>query len=108
MSGSQFSTESQQYAIDVVISSIREACVPLIEKMAELGQLERTDQIVQAIATIKLRLDTLAKVELNLLAPIKEEYAFIERSVGEIQPKDLPAMMNRRQSAFIDSIMQGL
>lgn len=108
MSEKPFSTEPQQYAIDVAIGSVSEACVPLVEKMAELEQLEQTDRISEAIVMIKLRLDVLAKVELKLLAPLREEYAFIERSVGQLQPGELSEMQNNRQSAFVRSIMQGV
>lgn len=108
MSEKPFSTEPQQYAIDVAIGSVREACVPLVEKMAELEQLEQTDKISDTIVMIKLRLDVLAKVELKLLAPLREEYAFIERSIGQLQPGELSEMQNNRQSAFVRSLMQGL
>lgn len=108
MSERPFSTELQQYAIDVAIGSVREACVPLVEKMVELEQLEQTDKIDDTIVMIKLRLDVLAKVEHQLLAPLREEYACIERSAGQLQPGEISAMQNNRQSAFVRSIMQGL
>ena len=66
MSEKPFSTEQAQSAIDVVIDSIREACVPLIEKLAEIEKQAFTENTEQAIAIIKLRLDVLAKIELKL------------------------------------------
>lgn len=106
MAKGPISTEEQQYAIDVIINSIREACVPLFEKLEQLKMLEQDESIETDITVIRLRLDTLAKVELKLLAPLKEEYARLENLL--VQPGEGFAMHAARQNAFIESLLQGL
>jgi hypothetical protein len=102
-----FSTEQQQYAIDVIIAALHDAYAPLCNKKKELELLEKTEEVKDSIDVISLRLDVLIKVETKLLEPIKEEYAFIER--GESLAKgELFAMRNHRKSIFVSSIMQGL
>ena len=108
MSDDEFSTEPQQIAIDVIIYALRNAFVPLLDKKKEIELLEQTKEIKWKLALIDIRLDAMVKIETKLIAPIKEEYAFIERSVGELVPGDLTLMQNHRQSLFVNSIMQGL
>jgi len=108
MSENIFSTEAQQIAIDVVVYSLRETYVHLLDKKKELELLEQSQDVKDLIALAMIRLDTLAKVETKLLTSIKEEYAFVESSVGELRPGELTAMQQNRQSIFIGSIMQGL
>jgi hypothetical protein len=106
MAKDPISTEAQQHAIDFIIHSIREGCVPLFEKLEQLKRLDQDESIDAAITVIKLRLDTLAKVELKLLAPLKEEYVRLENLL--VQPGEGFAMHAARQNAFIESLLQGL
>jgi hypothetical protein len=101
-----FSTEQQQYAIDLIIAALHDAYAPLFDKKKELELLKETEEVKDFIALISLRLNALIKVETKLLEPIKEEYAFIER--GKLRPGELSAMRKHHQSIFVSSIMQGL
>jgi hypothetical protein len=101
-----FSTEQQQYAIDVIIAALHDAYASLYDKKKELELLEKTEEVIDFIAVISLRLDVLIKVETKLLEPIKEEYAFIER--GKLRQGELFAMRDHHKSIFVSSIMQGL
>lgn len=105
-------TEQAQYAINAAIHSIREACDSLLDKRKELefkGEMMKpSEDVTDAIAVINLRLDTLAKVELKLLAPLKEEYLSLEQPIEHHAPGKLSAMYEKRQSDFIGSMMQGL
>ena len=115
MSESPLSTESQQYAIDVIISMLHDAYVPLFDKKKELESLERSEEVEFSLTAVNLRLDALGKVETKLLEPIKEIYISAE-SIAQILDSEQRLIALKKQSemmkhidqTFVDSIMQGL
>lgn len=101
-------TEAQQVAIDFIIDRIRLAIVALNDRKEELESQEHTEENDTTLRVISLRLDLLIKIELSLLAPIKELYAFISRSSEVIQPEDLNIMLSDTDKTFIKKVLQGL
>lgn len=105
-------TEQAQYVITNIIQSIREACSCLIEKRelleGEVKANQSGEDVATSIAIINLRIDTLAKIELKLLAPLIDEYKSIEEPIEHHEPGRLLKMFERRQADFIGSMMQGL
>lgn len=108
-------TESQQYAIDVIIGMLHDAYVPLFDKKKELESLERSEEIEFSLTAVNLRIDALGKVETKLLEPIKETYKSAE-SIAQISDSEQRMLALQKQSemlkhidsTFVDSIMQGL
>ena len=101
-------TEAQQVTIDFIIDRIRLAIVALNDRKEELESQEYTEENNTNLKVISLRLDLLIKIELSLLAPIKELYAFISRGSEVIQPEDLNIMLSDTEKTFIKKILQGL
>lgn len=105
-------TELAQYAITNIIQSIREACARLIERREFLENEVKANQASEDAAThiaiINLRIDTLAKIELKLLAPLIDEYKCIDEPIEHHEPGRLLRMYERRRTDFIGSIMQGV
>lgn len=108
MENSSFSTEREQYAVGVVRDALKNVYAPLFDKMKELESLQKTEDVLNALLVIKLRLDALGKIEMNLLAPLQEEYSFIEKSVGELQPGELTNIIEERNKKLVSSFMQGI
>lgn len=101
-------TEQAQMAIANVIESIREAFSSLIDHKKHLENMQEREDVATAIAVINLRLDTLAKVELNLLAPLIEEYEYLENPIGQHEPGWLNKASKKRRADFVKSMIQGL
>ena len=101
-------TEAQQVAIDFIIDRIRLAIVALNDRKEELESQEYTEENNTNLKVISLRLGLLIKIELSLLAPIKELYAFISRGSEVIHPEDLNIMLSDTEKTFIKKILQGL
>lgn len=101
-------TEQAQYALANAIFTIREACISLFDKQKDLESQSGIADVADHIAVIKLRLDTLAKVELNLLTPLQEEYEYVGLSVEQQELGRGPAMAEERRAKFVASMMQGL
>jgi hypothetical protein len=112
MRGSMIKTEQAQYAITNIIQAIRAACSCLIEKREFLEGEAKTNQANEdaatSIAIINLRIDTLAKIELKLLAPLIDEYKCMEEPIEHHKSGRLLKMSESRHADFIGSIMQGL
>ena len=101
-------TEAQQIVIDFIIDRIRLAIVTLNDRKEELESQEHTEEIKNNLEIILIRLDLLIKIELSLLAPIKELYAFISRGSEVIQPEDLNIMISDTENTFVKKVLQGL
>ena|SRR5690606_3220208 len=108
MTESKFSTECEQYTVNVVIDAIRNAYSHIIEKIQELEKLENAEGINGKIAILKLRLDLLLKVENNLLIPLVNEYMLIEKSARHIAPGELSKIVAERQSKLAEALLQGI
>lgn len=115
MSELPLNTEAQRYAIDLIISVLHDAYVPLFEKKKELESLEKSEEVEFSLTAINLRLDTLGKFETKLLEPIKEIYQSAE-SIAQILNSEQRMLALQKQGdmlkhidlTFTDSIMQGL
>jgi len=103
-----FSTEAQQIAIDLARDAIKLAFDSLVVKLKELECLEANDEAVEKIQVTKLRLDTLWKVEKNLLDLIHGEYAALGELPDSFVPSDIPKIIDRRNMNFVRSMLQGL
>ena len=101
-------TEQAQMAIANVIESIREAFLSLIDHRNHLDNTQDREDVATAIAVINLRLDTLAKVELNLLVPLIEEYEYLENPIGKHEPGWLVEASKKRRADFVKSMIHGL
>lgn len=115
MSNSQFSTEAQQVALDLIISILNEAYAALLNKKEELELLKETADKRAELMVINIRLDTLGKVQTKLLELLKDQYVAIERygqqlELGEstVEPMRPSEIVNNLKTTFVDSIMQGL
>lgn len=115
MSKSQLSTEAQQIALDLIIGVLSEAYIPLFDKKKELELLEETEDVKFALMAIHFRLDTLGKVQTQLLEPVKAQYIAIDlygQKLGSNEPNTelmRPSeMLINLRTTFISSIMQGL
>ena len=101
-------TEAQRVAIDLLLSQIRLAAAALFDKKIELESKEKTNEVISSLEIAALRLDLLAKIDVYLLSPIKEHYAFIERGADIIQPSDLRLMRESVETTFLMEVLQGL
>ena len=57
---------------------------------------------------MKIRLDVLFKVEMNLLTKIQEEYTSLRQNPGSFGPGVLFKTIEDRNEKLVESVMQGL
>jgi len=103
-----FSTETQKIAIDLARDAIKLAFIPLFEKLKELEAIDADEEVSKQIVLVKIRLDTLWKVQENLLSPIHEEYTTLGQSPLNIRPGDISNNIDIRNGKFVASLLQGL
>lgn len=100
-------TQQAQMALGVISEAIQLACLSLAEKKMSLEARNQAEETENGLAVIKIRLDTLLKLERYLIAAVRDEYAHIEKNTASINPADLPKIAEARNAKLIDSMLQG-
>ena len=108
MTMNSFNTEAQTIAIGLVSDAIKQSFIPLFDKLKELESRDIDEETSSKIDIIKIRLDVLFKVEMNLLTKIQEEYKSLGQNPGDFGPGVLFKTIEDRNEKFIESVMQGL
>lgn len=112
MSDFSLSTEAQQIAIMHAVVMIHDAITELYKKQKELELLEETEELKFDLFAIKFRINTLIKVESDLLDPINklyidtEEYYKKLKSGDSVERLNLIEMTKTIQTGFMNSIME--
>lgn len=103
-----FSTESQTIAIGVARASIKAALVALFDKLKELESVATSEEISSKVDIVKLRLDTLIKVDNHLLSELHNLYSDLGKNPSSFGPGKLSAATDSRDRQLIASLLQGL
>lgn len=100
-------TQQAQVALGVISETIQLACLSLAEKKMSLEAKNQPEETEDGLAVIKIRLDTLLKLERYLITAVRDEYAHIEKNAASIKPGDLTKIFEARNAKLIDSMLQG-
>jgi len=87
MTVNSFSTEAQTIAVGLVSDAIKQSYIPLFDKLKELESHTPDEETSSKIDIVKIRLDVLFKVEMNLLIKIQEEYTSLGQNPGDTMNK---------------------
>ena len=101
-------TEAQRIVIDVVVDGLRCAAAALFEKISELQNFGNEKSADELISLCKFRIDTLAKIEVLLMLPLRDQYEAFEKSAGIPSPGDLLLNHDRRNQSLAAAMLQGL
>ena len=101
-------TEAQRIVIDVVIDGFHYAAASLIEKIKELEKCGDEESTQESIAVCKLRIDTLAKIEVLYMLPLREQYESFENPAKISSSNNLLEIYDRRNHALASALLQGL
>lgn len=105
-----FNTERERYTIGVIGDSIKEVNFALMDKLSELkdGCNIGDEDALEKSFFIKLRIDTLWKIEHLLLNELSGEYLALEKSLVDGNKPDVFDVIEKRQGKLIAAMLQGL
>lgn len=101
-------TEAQRIVIDVVVDGLRCAAAALFEKISELQNFGNEKSTDELISLCKLRIDTLAKIEVLLMLPLRAQYEALENPVDILSPGDLLKSYDHRNQSLAAAMLQGI
>jgi hypothetical protein len=110
MTEHEFNTERERYTIGVIGDSIKEVNFALMDKLSELkdGCNIGDEDALEKSFFIKLRIDTLWKIENLLLNELSGEYLALDKSLVDGKKPDVFEVIRKRQDVLIAAMLQGI
>ena len=99
-------TEPQQIAIASLRERIEWVCAVLFSEIEKYESQELEPETAEKLGIIRLRLDTLAKIDFLLMKPTAELYESFERTPPP--PGSLPKIRESIGASLVAAMLQGL